>query len=226
MHNLDRQQLEYPPSQANGAASELSEAQELELAAELLEVSSEEELENWLATVASQAGRALTSAQRAAGKAYTANAPAVDRTIRVVGTVGPPVTAALLIRAGVPPDLAMLRARQMASQIGFAGDWLKRSMPQWSKLELEGLSSEDRELEYARRYTRFAHRALRNAWQAPRGMRPARAAWLAVRHAARRDLPGLVPQLTQIFHIGANELPTAGAGRWRRARNAIVIDLG
>ena len=80
--------------------------------------------------------------------------------------------------------------------------------------ELEGLTGEERELEYARSYTRFAHRALRNALRAPRRMPPERAAYLSVRHAARRDLPGLVPHITQIFHIGANELGTTGAGRW------------
>ena len=99
-------------------------------------------------------------------------------------------------------------------------------MQRWSKLELEGLSGEERELEYARRYTRFAHRALRNAWRAPRRMPVDRAAHSPCGHAARHDLPGLVPHITQIFHIGANELSTAGAGRWRRTRNAIVIDLG
>jgi hypothetical protein len=57
-------------------------------------------------------------------------------------------------------------------------------------------------------------------------MPPERAAYLSVRHAARRDLPGLVPHITQIFHIGANELATTGTGRWHRTRNAIVIDLG
>ena len=113
----------------------------------------------------------------------------------------------------MPPDLAMLRANSCRARSTRGSNWLKGVMQRWSKQELEGLTGEERELEYARRYTRFAHRALRNAWRAPRRMPPERAAYLSVRHAARRDLPGLVPHITQIFHIGANEV----AHRRRRA---------
>jgi hypothetical protein len=222
MHDFDRQQLEY----ANGGAGELSESEELELAAELLEVANEEELVKWLGDVASRAQRGVRSVQRATGKAFVANPKAVDTTIRVIKTVGPPVSAALGILQGLPPDLAMLRANQLPGTIDTSADWVKGLMQRWSKQELEGLSGEERELEYARRYTRFAHRAMRNAWRAPRRLPPERAAYLSVRHAARRDLPGLVPHITQIFHIGANELATRRAGRWHRTRNAIVIDLG
>ena len=103
----------------------------------------------------------------------------------------------------MPPDLALLRANQLPTTIDTGAIRLKALMDRWSKQELEGLTGEERELEYARRYTRFAHRALRNALRAPRRMPPERAAYLSVRHAARRDLPGLVPHITQIFHIGA-----------------------
>ena len=227
MHDFDRQQLEYARGPSNGSAGGLSEWEELELAGELLEVTSEEELVKWLGTVASRVQQAVRPAQRAVGKAFVANPKAVDATIQAVKTVGPPLSALLSVVKGIPPDLAMLRAQQMSQSIDTGSDWLKGIMQRWSKQELEGLTGEERELEYARRYTRFAHRALRNAARAPRRMPPERAAYLSVRHAARRDLPGLVPHITQIFHLGgANEVATAGAGRWYRGRNAIVIDLG
>ena len=224
MHDLDRQQLEL--ARANSGASVLSEAQELELAAELLGVSSEEELGKWLGDVARRAAPVVTAAQRAAGKAYVGNSAVVDKVGRFVKTVGPPLSAAAGLASGLPPDVALHRANQLPGTVDTVASWLQNRMQQWSTLELEGLSAEDRELEYARRYTRFAHRALRNAWLAPRRMPVGRAAHIAVGHAARHDLPGLVPHITQIFHIGANELSTTGAGRWRRSRNAIVIDLG
>lgn len=227
MHDFDRQQLEYA-ARTNGGPSVLGEAAELALAAELLEVATEEELVKWLGSVAGHAGRALSSAQRATGKAFVANPKAVDTTIRVVKTIGPPLSAALGVWQGLPPDVAMQRANQLPGTVDAGADWIKGLMQRWSKQELEGLTGEERELEYARRYTRFAHRALRNAWRAPRRMAPERAAYASVRHAARRDLPGLVPHITQIFHIGvgANELAATRSGRWHRTRNAIVIDLG
>jgi hypothetical protein len=226
MHDLDRQQLEYARTHANGGAGELSESGELELAAELLEVATEEELVKWLGNIASRAQQAVRPLQRATGKAFVANPKAVETTIRAVKTVLPPISAAVGFLQGMPPDLAIMRANQLSGAIDINAIRLKALMDRWSKQELEGLTGEERELEYARRYTRFAHRALRNAWRAPRRMAPERAAYLSVRHAARRDLPGLVPHITQIFHIGANELATTGAGRWHRTRNAIVIDLG
>jgi hypothetical protein len=225
MHDFDRQQLEYARGHTNGGAGELSESAELELAAELLEVASEEELVRWLGGLVSRAQNALRPVQRATGKAFVSNPKAVDAAIRAVKTVAPPLSMAGVL-AGVPLDLALMRANQMPAAIDVGAIKLKALMDRWSKQELEGLTGEERELEYARRYTRFAHRALRNALRAPRRMPPERAAYLSVRHAARRDLPGLVPHITQIFHIGANELATTGTGRWHRTRNAIVIDLG
>ena len=226
MHDFDRQQLELARAHTNGGAGELSESAEIELAAELLEVASEEELVKWLGGVVSRAQAAMRPLQRATGRAFVANPKAVDTTIRAIKTVAPPLSAVAGILGGMPPDLALMRANQLPTTIDLGAIRLKALMDRWSKQELEGLSGEERELEYARRYTRFAHRALRNALRAPRRMPPERAAYLSVRHAARRDLPGLVPHITQIFHIGANELGTTGAGRWRRTRNAIVIDLG
>ena len=224
MHDFDRQQLEFARGHTNGGAGELSESAELELAAELLEVASEDGLVKWLGGVVSRAQAAMRPLQRATGKAFVANPKAVDTTIRAIKTVAPPLTAlAGYLGAGVPN---IVGANQLPPTMDVGAIRLKALMVRWSKQELEGLSGVERELEYARRYTRFAHRALRNALRAPRRMPPERAAYLSVRHAARRDLPGLVPHITQIFHIGANELGTTGAGRWHRTRNAIVIDLG
>lgn len=149
-----------------GADQEQDEADELESAAELLSLNSEEELDNFLGGLIRKAARAVNKGVRAA----TGNnlggllKGIVRQTLPMVATaVGGPVGG--------------LVAKQGLSAFG---------------LELEGLSQEDQELEVARRYVRFANDAARSLFRQPAGANPRAQVRTALRLAARRHAPGLL----------------------------------
>ena len=94
---------------------------------------------------------------------------------------------------------------------------------QFLGLELEGLSSEDREFETARQFVRFALDAAGRAAAAPGTVPPAEAARAATAAAASLHAPGLLGWL------GPARRPPARrrrSGRWTRRGRSIVIDLG
>lgn len=205
MHDLDRQQLEQFEQQGSlgeYAIGRLTEAQEMELASQFLEVTSEQELEEFL-------GDLFNRAKAAAGSAYNSDLvqkqviPALKKAARNYG-----------------PGLAG-KAAQAGAQ--WAAD-------RWLKEELEGLSGEDREFEVARRYIRFAIDALQRALQAPPRVPQPVAARVAVGEAARTHAPGLVPLVHEL--VGGAPPPRSGSngaassGRWVREGSSIVIDLG
>jgi len=154
--------------------SPLGEAQEMELAAELLEVSSEEELDRFLGKLIRRAGQAAGRFVRSpVGRALGGALKSVARTAlpmagRALGTfVGGPVGGMI--------------GGQLASAAGRAFG-----------LELEGLSAEDREFEVARRFVRFGGAAARRAAMTPPSVPPQTAARTAITVAARRHAPGLL----------------------------------
>jgi len=211
MHDLDRQQLEqYEREGLLGeyAIGELTEAQEMELASQFLEITGEEELEEFLGNLFNRAKAAAGDAYAAAGRAYNSDLvqkqviPALKTAARTYG-----------------PGLAG-KAAQYATQ--WAAD-------RWLKEELEGLSGEDREFELARRYIRFAIDALQRALQTPPRVPQPVAAQIAVREAARTHAPGLVPVAHELVGgappaRGSNG--GASSGRWVRKGSSVVIDLG
>jgi hypothetical protein len=70
-------------------------------------------------------------------------------------------------------------------------------------LELEGLSSEDREFGVARRYVSFAGEAVKNLASAPSGLDPRTAANAAAVAAAKTHAPGFRNRRTQLRRTGA-----------------------
>jgi hypothetical protein len=218
MHDLDRQQLEqydregrFGESTIGELGAQLSESQELALASELLEVNSEEELEQFL-------GDLWDRTKAAASQAY--NSDAVQSAIPGLKAVG----------RAVLPKVATYLANTYAPGTGdIAGAGVQAAVNQWLNEELEGLSGEDREFEAARQFVRFVNAALQHAARTPARMRPPVAAQIAVSDAARDHLPGLVPFLAQLIDAA----PTNGAldgdsstGQWVRQGSSIVIDLG
>lgn len=230
MHDLDRTQFEAEqgyfgeayegrePSyeQYSGEAYEagrtLDEVEEMELAAELLEVASEAEMDQFLGNVfdkvASTTGRLLGSdtgsalagqlkgAVGLAGRAL----PAFGRTVgqRVVPGTGGDIGA------------------QLASQAG-----------KLFGLELEGLSGEDREFEAARQFVRFAARAAHKAAEARETSTPAVAAQTGTTVAAQQLAPGLLP-VPAVPAPGAG-LAAAGSrrtGRWFRLPDGKIVLTG
>jgi hypothetical protein len=217
MHDLDRQQLEQWEREGLVAestgqlGSQLSEAQEMALASELLEINSEEELEQFL-------GDLWDRTKAAASQVY--NSSAVQSAIPGLKAVG----------RAVLPKVASFVANRYAPGTGdIAGAGVQAAVDQWLKEELEGLSGEDRELEIARRFVRFANAALQRAAQSPPRVPAPTAAQIAVADAARQDMPGVVPFLSQLFGTAPVSGETNGgasSGRWYREGSSIVIDLG
>src|SRR6266511_4140464 len=185
--------------------SPLTETQEVELASELLEVSSEDELEQFLGSLIGTVGRTVGQFARSdTGRALTGILRnAAKRALPVVGRG---------IGQWVSPGSG-----------GAVGATLGRAAGQLLGLELEGLSPEDQEFEAAKQFVRFAGAAARQACLAPRSAPPQAAARAAATKAARVHAPGLVPRAA-----GPGPAAPAGApqtGRWLRRGRRIVIYL-
>ena len=151
-----------------------SQEQEMELAAELLSLSRDQEMEQFLGSIISSVGRAAGKVIRSpVGKALGGLLrQAAKKALPVVGGAvggyfGGPLGASL--------------GSQLASQGG-----------QMFGLELEGMSNEDKEFEVARRMVRLTGAAATKAAQFPPSMPPQKAARAALVAAARQHAPGLL----------------------------------
>jgi len=150
----------------------LSEAQEMELAAELLSVTNEAELEQFLGGLISGAKKLFKSPVG-----------------RALGGVLKGVAKKAL------PMVGGALGSMVAPGIGTAiGSSLGSAAGNLFGLELEGLSNEDREFEVARRVVRLASSATRHAATAPAHVPPMTVARRSVAMAARRHAPGLLSQ--------------------------------
>ena len=151
------------------------ETMEMELASELLNVSNEQELQQFLGKLIKRAAGAVSNfAKSSAGKAIggflkSAAKKALPWACRALGTAfGGPLGGAIGGKLG-----------GMASNL--------------FELELEGLSNEDKEFEIARAYVRFAGDAVKRAARDPRyRYNPRMAIRNAVTNSARRHAPGLL----------------------------------
>lgn len=217
---MDRRLLDYNPESESFEAGAIArdesewrgatdteavfgEADEMELAAELLEVTSEAALERFLGDLVERAGQAIGRVAPTAVRGALASMlkTAAKRTLPIVGrAVGERVGGAT--GAAVGAQVVDAAARYFG-------------------LELEGLSAEDQEYEIARRFVRFAGEAATNAVEAPTAMPPV----AAMARAARRYAPGLLKQLLdpRPADPGARRVPAAG-GRWVRRGHNIVVN--
>jgi len=181
-----------------------NEAQEMELAAELLSVTNEQELEQFLGDLISKAGSLVS---RAAGAVKDFAGSSVGQAI---GGVLKSAAGAALPWAG--RALGAFVGGPLGAQIGgglasMAGNALG--------LESEGLSNEDREFEATKQFVRFAGEAVKNALEAAPGSNPAAVANAAAAEAARVHAPGL--------WNGAGPTANAASGRWVRHHHVIVL---
>jgi len=223
MHDLDRTQLEMESDEfesdyefgdeyetgdyeSDETGSPFSEEEEMELAADLLEVTDEYELDQFLGSLINRVkrtvGRALPPSIKKSLGGFLKGAvrKALPGLARTVGTaLGGPAGAAIAGR------IAPLAGR-------FFG------------LELEGLSSEDQEYEVARRMVRFAGSAAQQAAMTPPTASPQAAVQQAVASAAQQHAPGFLRR-----NIGGT--PTMGSarghsGRWiRRGRRIVLLGV-
>jgi len=231
MHNIDRIRLETPTqTEAEMAAAgqfeaeqfEFAEAEtpfqtvtgevfgeteQMELASEMLEISSEAELDRFLGNLINRAGQAVGKfVSSPEGKTLGGVLKGAAR--QVLPAIG----------SAVGGYFGGATGAQLGGQAASAAGRM-------FGLELEGLSSEDREFELARRYVSFAGEAVKNLALAPSRPDPRAAANAAAALAAQTHAPGLLqppPQMgTQL--PASSRLPMGHSGRWMRRGNKIVL---
>jgi len=222
MHDLDRtqnlfesdnQEMEYEydgQSEYEGEGEgAFDEVEEMELAAELLEVSDEYELEQFL-------GGLLRKAKKAAGGFLKSGVGQ-----QLGGLLKSAAKTALpAVGNAIAPGIGGVVASGLGSAFG---------------LELEGLSPQDQEFEEARRFVRMAGDAVKAAADAPPNASPQQAAQQAVIQAAQKHAPGLLRPASGNANgngqsqVGRRPRPGGGGGgggrggRWVRQGNRIVL---
>ena len=171
------QEFEYADEMQGEIASPdgtFGEVSQMELASELLAVSNEMELDQFL-------GKLFKKAVGAAGSFVKSPAG------RALGGILKNVAKKALPIAGRVVGNAVLPG--MGGMIGGA---LGNAASGLFELELEGLSQEDQEFETAKAFVKFAGNAARQASNAPRNRPPVDIARNAVAGAARRYAPGML----------------------------------
>jgi hypothetical protein len=216
MHDIDQTQLEYESEGENFEYEQyeqsewegesgpvFSEAEEMELAAELMEVRDEQELDRFLSDVIKGAGRALGRVVRSPlGQA--------------VGGMLKGVAAKALPLAGTAVGTWL--GGPLGAQIGsglstMAGNALG--------LEAETWSQEDREFEGAKQFVRLAADSVKNAAEVGPGVDPRAAAQAGLARAAQTLAPGLLQSSAPLAQPWR---PHGGnSGRWRRRGSRIVL---
>ncbi|SLK13657.1 hypothetical protein [Arthrobacter sp. P2b] len=178
------------------------ETDELALAAELLAVTDEGELDQFLGSLARRAVSAAKDfAGSSAGKAVGNILKSAAR--KALPQLGQAVGNYIVPGAG----------GQAGQRVG---QWLGTKFE--SGLQLEGLSAEDRDLETARAFVRFATSTAQRAAAMPKSVPAPLAAQKAATAAARQHLPGLLKS------PGKSGSP-AESGRWiRRGRNIVILN--
>lgn len=226
MHDMDRVRLEAEGELGDHEQGQEQEQEqlmlgpargELELASEVLEVTSERELEQFL-------GDLMTSATRAASQFV--NSP----TGQALGDVLKDAARKALPVVGraIGDYVAPGSGADLGQRVGAAASQL-------FEMELEGLSNEDKEFELARRYVQFARAATRAAARRPpTRMAPHdRARWAAAQ-AARAYAPGLLSLVDPDADAGVAAANGAGvytashrpaSGRWVRRGRVITVYL-
>ncbi len=191
----------------------MHEAEEMELAAEFLEVTNEAELDRFLGRLIRRVGRGLGRAVRSPlGRALG-------------GALRP------LARAALPIAGRALGTFVGGPLGGVVGGRLASAAGRLFGLELEGMSAEDREYEVGRRFVRFASRAIGNALRTAPTLNPQTVARQSVVEAARLLAPGLargaaLPSAAAAGVAAAVEPMPAGASRrgiWIRRGRRIVL---
>jgi uncharacterized protein (DUF697 family) len=173
-----------------------SEAEEMELATELLSISSEEELDYFLGKVFKRIGRGL----KKVGKVFRP----LGRVLKSVAKKALPFVGGALGSFIPIPGVGTAIGSALGSAVSSA-----------LEMELEGVSEEDREFEMSRRFVRLAGIAAQQAARAAPNVHPLAAAQSAVRAATQR--------LQQGAGRGRASAGTRRSGRWIRRGGTIVL---
>ena len=194
-----------------GYESPFSEAEEMELASELLNVSSEAELEQFFGNLFKKVGGFFKSG---IGKQ-------IGGALKGVVKTALPIAGSALGNMIVPGVGGMIGGKLASAAGGLFG------------LELEGLSNEDREFEVARQIVRLGGAAASHAAQADPSAPPEQVAQAALTAAAQQYAPGLLrpadpsatPQAIGQFN-GRHRCRHHRTGRWfRRGRSIVLVGI-
>ena len=162
-----------------GTGGLLSEAEEIGLASELLEIDNEAELEQFLGGLISKIGRA------AGGLIKSPVGQALGGILRGIAKKALPMAGGAL-------------GSMIAPGVGTAlGTQLGSAVSDMFELELESIPQDAAEFEVARRLVGLTAAAASHAAQAPAGASPRTVARDAVAEAAREYAPGLHRQMMQ-----------------------------
>ena len=218
MHDIDRTQLEsletgyesgpYEFEFESGSTFEgpFSEAEEMELASELLGVSSEAELDQFLGDLFKKASRAVGGFMK--------------------GPLGQQLGGIVkgIAKKALPLAGGALGSFIPIPGVGTAvGTALGSAASNLFEMELEGLSAEDQEFEVARQFVKFAGEAAKQAAQTPPNVAPQDAAKSAVVAAAQQYAPGLLRPTTPPPPAGPGGGGHGRGGRWIRRGRTIVL---
>jgi hypothetical protein len=212
---------EYESDQYGEAEGLLDEIEEMELAAELLSISSEEELDQFL------------------GKVFKKVWGGIRKVGSAVGKIARPLSGVLkgIAKKALPFVGGALGSFIPIPGVGTAvGSALGSAVSKALETELEGVNPEEREFEMARHFVRLAAGAAQEA-ASVKSDNPAAAAQKAVITAARQQLPnlgsGAPPEArpTGPSRGGARSARSANdgsrrAGRWiRRGRKIVLLGV-
>jgi hypothetical protein len=210
--NPGRVEMEFWQGESPPRRAVFDEMDEMELAASLLEVSSDQEMEQFLGDLFSKAAGAIGSFVRGpVGQA-------IGGVLKNVAKQALPVAGAALGNL-IAPGVGGAIGSKLAGAVGQA-------------LELEGMSPQDREFEAARRIVRLAGEAAKTAAQIPPTVPPVQAARTALVQAAQQVAPALAGVIAQAATttVGNGRAAAGGAGlagaqtgRWVRRGNRILL---
>jgi uncharacterized protein (DUF697 family) len=220
MHDIDRTLLEmesetdafeteyeYDESEYSDTEAVFDEAAEMELAAELLGVTEEAELDQFLGKVFKKVGRAVGKFVKSpVGRS-------LGRFLKGVAKKALPAVGGAL--GSIVPGVGTA----IGTKLGTAASNL-------FEVELEGLSPEDKEFEVARRFVRLTEEAAKNAALAPPNGDPQAAAKAALVAAAKMHAPGLLRGGTTSMTAAAVPGVPGRSGRWiRRGRKIVLLGV-
>lgn len=232
---------------SNEFEGEQQENQELEMAYQLLEVSNEQELNQFLGGLISKAaGVASRFVASPAGRSVGQYLVDVGKKTlpQLAGQYGGQAGGALGGRLGsaIGGKLGATTARlgnQLGQKAGSwagqkagtwvgtqAGDWLAGNAKRIFNLELEGLSPENQELEIAQSFVRFATDVAKRANQAVRqnpNISLGQLGKQVLNASAPKHAPGLLAPAAKPVLSSQNGRGRANSGTWVRRGGAIVL---
>jgi hypothetical protein len=194
----------------NGEATEfggLSQEEEVDLAAELLTITNEDELDQFLGKFFRRVGRGVRGIVR-------------NPVFRAVGGMLKGVAKRAL------PIVGGAVGSFIAPGVGTAiGGSLGQAASKLFEVDLEAMSDEDAQFEVARRWVRLANDTVQQASRVAGSTDPRQSARQALAAAARRHAPGLARALGSGPAMRRGGLSGArSTGRWiRRGRHIVVF---